>query len=224
LDDRLSAVVHPTRERRQKKDQAVLNLSDRIPDGDNEARKHSKDEPRNGEGERTMNHTNRVGSWVPIAALLSLCTPAPGASAGERTAVLARNKTFLDAPEDAELLAAYQSDRSNQKLQSWGQYRSWVQTFYKGNLISEGWSKFGEVNVNAVKSAPAREAVIASINELGRIISLEWAKDSSVRRITTGDLRRWNDLIAAARESDDGNGQHIIKALTSVRRMAERLR
>ena len=90
--------------------------------------------------------------------------------------------------------------------------------------MSEGWSKFGEVTVSTVRSAAARQAVITQINELGRIISLEWAKDSSVRKITTTDLRRWNDVMATARQSDDGSGQQIIDALRAVRRMAQRLR
>jgi hypothetical protein len=195
-----------------------------MPGGDNEARKHSRVEPTNVEGERKMYHTNRPGGWVPLAALLSLCTPALEAVAAEDTAVPARNTTVLDLPDDAELFAAYQSDRSNQKVQSWGQYRGWVQTFYKGNLMSEGWTRFGEVTVIIVKSPAARPAVTTHVNELGRIISLEWAKDSSVRKITTADLRRWNEVMATARQSDDGSGQQIIGALRAVRRMAENRR
>ena len=171
-----------------------------------------------------MYQTNRAGSLVRFAVLLSLCTLGRETVAGERTALPAGNTTVLAGPDDDELVAAYQSDRSNQKLQSWGQYRGWVQTFYKGNLMSEGWSKFGEVTVGKVKSATARHAVIAQINELGRIISLEWAKDSSVRKITTTDLRRWNDVMTAAQQRDDGSGQQIIDALRAVRTMAERRR
>jgi hypothetical protein len=80
------------------------------------------------------------------------------------------------------------------------------------------------VTVSKVKSAEARQAVIAHINELGRIISLEWAKDSSVRKITTANLRSWNEAMATARQSDDGSGQQIIGALRAVRRMAENRR
>ena len=87
--------------------------------------------------------------------------------------------------------------------------------------MSEGWTKFGQVTSSAVKSAAARRAVIARINELGRVISRDWAKDSSVRKITTADLRRWNDLMTTARQSDDGSGQRIIEALSAVRKMAE---
>jgi hypothetical protein len=168
-----------------------------------------------------MDHTKRDGGWLPFVVLVSLCTPVHQAVAGEGGAVPARIISVLDVPNDSELLAAYKGDRSNQKVQSWGQYRGWVQTFYQGNLMSEGWTKFGQVTAKAVKSAEARQAVIARINELGQIISREWAKDSSVRKITTTDLRRWNDLMATARQSDDGSGKRIIQALTAVRRMAE---
>ncbi len=171
-----------------------------------------------------MYYTDRAGGCVALALLLSLGAPGPEAVAGENTALHARNTTVLDVPDDAELFAAYQADRSNQKVQSWRQYRGWVQTFYKGNLMSEGWSKFGDLTLRTVRPAAARQAVIAQLNEVGRIISLEWAKDSSVRKITTTDLRCWNDVMATARQSDDGSGQQIIDALRAVRRMAQRLR
>jgi hypothetical protein len=168
-----------------------------------------------------MYHTIRLGGWVPLAMLLSFYAPSLEAVAGENTPVPPRNTSVLDVPDDAELFAAYQIDRLNQKTQSWGQYRGWVQTFYKGNLMSEGWIKFGELTVSTVRSSAARRAVIAHINELGRIISLEWAKDSSVRKITTADLRLWNEVMAKARQSDDGSGKQIIDALKAVRKMAE---
>jgi hypothetical protein len=168
-----------------------------------------------------MNHTNRAERWVPFAMLLSLLTHVHQARASEKAGIPARNMCVLDVPDDAELFEAYQGDRSNQKVQSWGQYRGWVQTFYKGNLMSEGWTKFGQVTVSVVRSADTRQTVIAQINELGRIIGREWAKDSSVRKITTADLRRWNDLMASARQNDNGSGQQIIDALRTVRRLAE---
>jgi hypothetical protein len=168
-----------------------------------------------------MSCTNPNTACVAIAILIALCSPAGETIAGEDKAVPAQNATGLDQPGDAELSAAYQRDRSNQKVQSWAQYRGWVQTFYKGNLMSDGWRKFGELTASMVKSATTRQAVIARINELGRIVGLEWAKDSSVRKINTADLRRWNDIMAAARQRDDGSGQQITDALVAVRRMAD---
>ena len=168
-----------------------------------------------------MYHTNRAERWVPFAMLLSLLTHVHQVRASEKAGIPDRNMCVLDVPDDAELFEAYQGDRSNQKVQSWGQYRGWVQTFYKGNLMSEGWTKFGQVTVSVVRSEETRQTVIGEINDLGRIIGREWAKDSSVRKITTADLRRWNDAMAAARQSDDGSGQRIIDALRAVRKLAE---
>jgi hypothetical protein len=168
-----------------------------------------------------MYHSNWTRILVTPVALLSLCAPAMGAVADQDTAVPTRDATVLDVPRDAELLAAYKRDLANQKVQSWGRYRGWVQTFYKGNMMSEGWRKFGEVTVSKVKSAAGRQAVLAQISDLGKIIGLEWAKDASVRKITTADLTRWNDLMVTARQSEDGSGQRTIDALTAVRKMAE---
>jgi hypothetical protein len=64
-----------------------------------------------------MYHANRAGGGVPLALMLSLCMPALEAVAGEDTAAPAGNTTIFDRPDDAELLRAYQSDHSNQKVQ-----------------------------------------------------------------------------------------------------------
>ncbi len=168
-----------------------------------------------------MCHNRLARRTVVLGAFFMLCTPASKTSAGESSSEVVRNAAVLDVPADAELLAAYQSDGPNQKVQNWGQYRGWVLTFYKGNLMSDGWTKFGQVTAGVVKSARARQAVITQINELGRIIGREWAKDSSVRKINTNDLKRWNDELATARQHDDGSGQQILAALGAVRRMAE---
>src|ERR1700722_5823899 len=110
-----------------------------------------------------MFHTNWARDAVRLAVMLTFLTSVRDAIAGERTTEPARTSAVFAAPADAELLAAYQSDRSNQKVQSWSSYRGWVQTFYNGNLMSEGWSKFAEVTVSKVSSAAARQAAITQI-------------------------------------------------------------
>jgi len=162
-----------------------------------------------------MTTTRRNGTWAALATLLSLGVTAPHAVAAGAA---------LAAPADAELLTAYRADGPNQKVQTWDQYRSWVDTFYKGNFMSAGWSRFGEATLSAVKVPEARQAVAAELAELGRIIGLEWAKDASVRKIDTSDLRRWNDQIAAARKADDGSGKATLEALRAVRKVAENRR
>jgi len=90
--------------------------------------------------------------------------------------------------------------------------------------MSDGWTKFSEVTVSKVKSAEARQAVIAHINELGRIIrsrmgqGFERAKDHHGR---PKKLERSDGHRAAERRWQRTT---IMDALKAVRRMAENRR
>ena len=72
-----------------------------------------------------MRYADRTNRRVAVTLLLSLCTLAPAVGAGENMLGSARRTAVLDVPGDAELFAAYERDRVNQKVQSWGQYRGW---------------------------------------------------------------------------------------------------
>ena len=48
------------------------------------------------------------------------------------------------------------------------------------------------------------------------------ASTGSVRKITTTDLRRWNDAITEARRTDDGTGQGITKTIDTIHEQAEK--
>jgi hypothetical protein len=143
-----------------------------------------------------------------------------GQDVGRPTQVVASVYT----PVEAELLAEYNRDGSNKKVQTWRQYWDWVQTFYRGNILSEGWIKFSQVTLDVVKAEAERGRVLEHLNELGKLISREWAKDASVRKISTADLRRWYNAISAARGADDGTGQHILKILKVIQKKAESLK
>ena len=73
-----------------------------------------------------------------------------------------------------------------------------------------------------IKSGENRQDLIDRYNELGKIVGRQWAKDYAVRKITTADLRRWHEAVAAAVRSDDGSGDKIKKALDKVREQAEK--
>jgi hypothetical protein len=161
--------------------------------------------------------------WLFLATIALPFLPPHNLASGDGAVVPIRTATGLHAPTDAEFLAEYNRDRSNQKVQTWRQYWGWVQTFYKGNMLSEGWTKFSQVTLDTVKLESGRRAVVKHLNELGKIISQEWAKDTSVRKITTADLRRWNEAISEARRGDDGGGQRILIVLKSIREKAEAL-
>ena len=145
-------------------------------------------------------------------------------SAGESAAVPAQVPVVLYAPIEAELLAEYDQDVANKKVQTWQQYWEWVQVFYKGNLLSPGWTAFTKVTLDTVKSEQIRPTVLERLNVVGKIIGQEWAKHASARRITTADLRRWNEMIVAARRDDGGNGQHLLSVIDSIRDKVEKLR
>jgi hypothetical protein len=128
----------------------------------------------------------------------------------------------LYTPAKEDFLPEYTRDRANNKLQTWGEYWRWVQDFYKGNLLADGWTRISERTLAAVKSGEKRRALTDQFNALGKLLSREWAKNGDVRKITTTDLRRWNATMSKALRADDGSGELISKALGQVREEAEK--
>jgi hypothetical protein len=179
----------------------------------------------------TMGWLRPTRHWLAFATIVFLCLPAHQ----EPVCVAARGESQVEdshadasqvdeslyTPVEEEVRAEYQRDHSNQKVQTWREYWGWVQDFYKGNLLADGWTKYSETTLNVVKAEAARRTVLTKLNRLGKVISQEWAKDVKLRRINTTDLRRWNDAIAEARRSDDGTGRGITKAIDAIYEQAE---
>ena len=160
--------------------------------------------------------------WLAFMTIIFLCLPAhhePVCVAGPGESPVDEN---LYTPVEADIRAEYQRDLSNQRVQSWREYWGWVQDFYKGNLLADGWTKYSQATLDVVKPKANRHTIMTKINRLGKVISQEWAKSGKVRRITTTDLRRWNDAIGEARRRDDGTGQEITKAIDAIRERAEK--
>jgi hypothetical protein len=159
--------------------------------------------------------------WLAFATIVFICLSehymvciaAPGESQVDET---------LYTPIEAEVRAEYQRDLSNQKLQTWREYWTWVQNFYRGNFLADGWTKYNQATLAAVKAEKARRTILTKINQLGKVISQEWAKHGSVRKISTTDLRRWNDAISEARRTDDGTGQGITKTIDAIHEQARK--
>jgi hypothetical protein len=161
--------------------------------------------------------------WITaaIAIFLGLSTPS--------------DRPYQTAPKDVESTENFYSPNAedfraefrrapvSRNGQTWEQYWSWVQTFYNGNRLADGWTTYCSKTLAAVKANDQRRAIVGQTNELGKIISREWAKDASLGKIKTADLFRWNDVIVRARRSDDGHGRAIMKAIQTVRADAERL-
>ena len=94
------------------------------------------------------------------------------------------NGVVFSKPETADFRKWFDS---NETEQTWEKYVYWVETFYKGNYVSQGWVKTGEEFI-AKSDHPAS---LRYVNVLGRVLVSEWAKHRKVRKIGNMDVYRW---------------------------------
>jgi hypothetical protein len=121
------------------------------------------------------------------------------------------------APIESDFRREYERDTANQRLQTWNQYWSWVTTFYNGNLLSAGWSSQAQSSIELVKSEKMQNELIILVNELGKQISMEWAKGQGAGKISTADLIRWSPTLVAARRAENGSGERLKEAVLKIR-------
>lgn len=121
------------------------------------------------------------------------------------------------SPREADFRPEYDRDAANQVKESWPEYWSWIKAFYQGNLLSQGWTAQGTTTISGVRPEMARDELRAELNELGRRVAAEWAKDNAVRKIDTAALRVLGGRITKATRRDDGSGQTIQEELKAIR-------
>ena len=95
--------------------------------------------------------------------------------------------------------AKYEADAANKAKQSWPDYWSWVQTFYKGKTFPPvpGWASREKELVGKVPDAAA------DVQRVGQAIAAEWAKDNAVRKVSTSDLQTWGMSFSDAARATD---------------------
>jgi hypothetical protein len=120
-------------------------------------------------------------------------------------------------PVEEEFRPAYDSDAANKKVQTWAQYWGWVTSFYRGNLFHKGWTFQVTSYLDGVSVEAQRRRLRSEFNALGRDLCREWAKDNGVRKVGTGDLRRYAAMLEGASRADDGTGRRLLEAIDSVR-------
>jgi hypothetical protein len=120
-------------------------------------------------------------------------------------------------PIENDFRREYKRDIANQKLQTWNQYWGWVTTFYNGTKLYSGWSSQARSGIGMVKSKEKQDELILLVNELGKQIAMEWAKDRGAGRISTADLIRWSPTINAARRAENGSGEQLKEAVLKLR-------
>jgi hypothetical protein len=169
----------------------------------------------------------RASLWlIPCAAVTISATTAglwfgSGAivvkSSGNASAPAERKAVRAYAPRETDFRPAYERDEVNRKVQTWDQYWGWVVAMYSGDSFSAGWTELASVIVAAVEDDQERQDLINMLDDLGKQISMEWAKDNGVRKISTVDLRRWNAVLASVRNNEDGTGARLKAALLNIR-------
>jgi len=109
----------------------------------------------------------------------------------------------------------YKEDTENQKKQTWKDYWNWIQKFYRGTFFSAGWLEIrNELLLGLDKKSKKKTEQM--LNELGKKISAEWAKDNGVRKIDTGDVKKWANYLRAAKKKDAGDGTMVLKAVREI--------
>lgn len=96
----------------------------------------------------------------------------------------------------------WQSDPVNQPLQSEAEYLSWILRFYEGFNTVPGWFSMSE-QVELRLTERERNAVAPLLDLLGARIASEWAKDNSVRLVTTRMVAVWRDALLESLAQED---------------------
>lgn len=118
--------------------------------------------------------------------------------------------------DEAFFRAQYEADAANKGKQSWNDYWGWVKRFYEGQRFPpiQGWAKREE---ELARQHAARAEVKTALHSTGTLLASEWAKDNSVRRVSTSDLQTWGKRFGDAAK-DAGS---LVTALDEVRREVE---
>jgi hypothetical protein len=103
-----------------------------------------------------------------------------------------------ELPDRAFFEAAYSADAANQLLQTREEYLGWIKSFYRGTVLyPTGWFDVQE-RVLATSAPENVDALGPQIEEMGRLIAAEWAKENSARAIDNRLLALWGATLQSA--------------------------
>ena len=106
-------------------------------------------------------------------------------------------------------------------------YFGWIQTFYRGNIFTKGWTRYAEQLLSRV-AEDTRPRLAGKINLLGQTISAEWAKENGYRRIYTRrdqgypNMQDLLDRMNEVMQRETGNGGVVEAFLDTAQRVAEK--
>lgn len=92
------------------------------------------------------------------------------------------------------------------------EYRKWLKTFYDGSFLVKGWTARKEELLASMEGQDEAEKIL---DDLGKLIGEEWAKDNRIRKIDTDDVKTWGEQLQAAKERPD---KKIIAELKKIKK------
>ena len=110
-----------------------------------------------------------------------------------------------DLPEKSYFIQAYQAhlggDTNRTQIEN---HLVWIKRFYHGTLIfPTGWNDMTRQLVDSVESAEDKQLITQRLFNLGKIISVEWAKPNNVRKINSSNMGVWGNSLRIAAERSD---------------------
>ncbi len=73
----------------------------------------------------------------------------------------------------------------------------WFKKFYDGTVFVKGW-KYHVNDMLQKVPADEKEKIRGLLEDFGKKIGYEWAKDNNVRKIDTATLKKWGDDLRIA--------------------------
>ena len=101
---------------------------------------------------------------------------------------------------DPAFESAWLEDDVNRQAQTKDEYLGWVVSFYEGTAFVQGWTR-RQADLCAGLEPAAAAAAQTRLEEFGRLVAAEWAKDNRRRRIDSDLLARMGGILADARSS-----------------------
>lgn len=102
-------------------------------------------------------------------------------------------------------------------MQTEAEHEEWVRKFYKGSWVVDGWNDRVKELTSGLDASDATE-VKAGLDELGILISHEWAKDNDVRKINTDHLKAWGARLKDEKAKGTSHLQAAIKTIAEEAR------
>lgn len=92
------------------------------------------------------------------------------------------------------------------------EYRKWLKTFYEGSFLVKGWTARKKELLASMEGQGEAERIL---DELGKLIGEEWAKDNRTRKIDTDDVKKWGEQL---QEAKGGPDKKIIAELKKIKK------